>query len=421
MIVKRNIKSKRINKKTSNKTSTKTSTRINKRIGKKNKGNRISKRNMNNKRRNKTIKYLKQIGGEPSISIIESNSDFNNLAMVGQGVPNILYYDKKMNVIVKIKKTRQTDSSIPFVTITNSFEETTTNLSTDDEINEFVSNIKSRSDTCDITFDMIKNYIESSEIINNLPTFLKFKGILVYNKIGVTRLDYVESPLIVPSFEHLTNVSDDLNNFGPTLKDEMIAIIRDFKIFNSSGYTHHDLQNNCRNIVSYYNDDTLQIKKLKVIDLDDPKNFINDTNLSNLLENLLGDYISLNKCLIKLKLLKRIIFDIPNLITFIKSLDLDIVVKDTSVALTTDYPTYKLNLDGWVKMSGYDANKGIYDSDKQLYIVLNNKPVDQFENIEVKNYNKGLYYYSINLLENREKITTFIESIYDSLIANLSI
>ena len=421
MIVKRNIKSKRINKKTSNKTSTKTSTRINKRIGKKNKGNRISKRNMNNKRRNKTIKYLKQIGGEPSISIIESNSDFNNLAMVGQGVPNILYYDKKMNVIVKIKKTRQTDSSIPFVTITNSFEETTTNLSTDDEINEFVSNIKSRSDTCNITFNMIKNYIESSEIINNLPTFLKFKGILVYNNIGVTRLDYIESPLIVPSFEHLTNVSDDLNNFGPTLKDEMIAIIRDFKIFNSSGYTHRDLQNNCRNIVSYYNDDTLQIKKLKVIDLDDPKNFINDTNLSNLLENLLGDYISLNKCLIKLKLLKRIIFDIPNLITFIKSLDLDIVVKDTSVALTTDYPTYKLNLAGWVKMSGYDANKGIYDSDKELYIVLNNKPVDQFENIEVKNYNKGLYYYSINLLENREKITTFIESIYDSLIANLSI
>jgi hypothetical protein len=269
---------------------------------------------------------------------------------------------------------------------------------------------------------MIKNYIESSEIINNLPTFLKFKGILVYNKIGVTRLDYVESPLIVPSFEHLTNVSDDLNNFGPTLKDEMIAIIRDFKIFNSSGYTHRDLQNNCRNIVSYYNDDTSQqIKKLKVIDLDDPTNFINDTSLLNLLENLLGDYISLNKCLIKLKLLKRIIFDMTNLITFIKSLDLDIVVKDTSVALTTDYPTYKLNLDGWVKMSGYDANKGIYDSDKQLYIVLNNKPVDQFENIEVKNYNKGLYYYSINLLENRDKIKTFIESIYDSLIANMSI
>lgn len=420
MIDKRNIKSKRINKKTSNKTSTRINKKISKKISKKNKGKRIIKSKGN--RRNKTTKYLKQIGGEPSISIIESNSDFNNLAMVGQGVPNILYYDKKMNVIVKIKKTRQTDSSIPFVTITNSFEETTTNLSTDDEINEFVSNIKSRSDTCDITFDMIKNYIESSEIINNLPTFLKFKSILVYNNIGVTRLDYVESPLIVPSFEHLTNVSDDLNNFGPTLKDEMIAIIRDFKIFNSSGYTHRDLQNNCRNIVSYYNDDTSQqIKKLKVIDLDDPKNFINDTNLSNLLENLLGDYISLNKCLIKLKLLKRIIFDIPNLITFIKSLDLDIVVKDTSVALTTDYPTYKLNLAGWVKMSIYDANKGIYDSDKELYIVLNNKPVDQFENIEVKNYNKGLYYYSINLLENREKITTFIESIYDSLIANLSI
>ena len=408
------VKSKRNNKKIGK--------RIGKRISKRN-NKKISKRNMNNKRRNKTIKYLKQIGGEPSISIIESNSDFNNLAMVGQGVPNILYYDKKMNVIVKIKKTRQTDSSIPFVTITNSFEETTTNLSTDDEINEFVSNIKSRSDTCDITFDMIKNYIESSEIINNLPTFLKFKGILVYNNIGVTRLDYVESPLIVPSFEHLTNVSDDLNNFGPTLKDEMIAIIRDFKIFNSSGYTHRDLQNNCRNIVSYYNDDALQIKKLKVIDLDDPKNFINDTNLSNLLENLLGDYISLNKCLIKLKLLKRIIFDMTNLITFIKSLDLDIVVKDTSVALTTDYPTYKLNLDGWGKndMRRDDANKGIYDSDKQLYIVLNNKPVDQFENIEVKNYNKGLYYYSINLLENRDKIKTFIESIYDSLIANMSI
>ena len=52
--------------------------------------------------------------------------------------------------------------------------------------------------------------------------------------------------------------------------------------------------------------------------------------------------------------------------------------------LTTYYPTYKLNLDGWVKMSGYDANKGIYDSDKQLFIVLNNNSIDLFENIEVK-------------------------------------
>ena len=116
MIVKRNIKSKRINKRKNKKTH---HNRI---------STRISKRNKRNKR-NKTIKYVKQIGGEPSINIIESNSDFNNLAMVGQGVPNILYYDKKMNVIVKIKKTRQTDSSIPFVTITNSFEETTINLS----------------------------------------------------------------------------------------------------------------------------------------------------------------------------------------------------------------------------------------------------------------------------------------------------
>jgi hypothetical protein len=163
MIVKRNIKSKRISKRKNKKTH---HNRISTRISKRN--NKINKRNKGNK----TIKYLKQIGGEPSISIIESNSDLNNLAMVDQGVPNILYYDKKMNVIVKIKKTRQTDSSIPFVTITNSFEETTTNLSTDDEINEFVSKINLRSNTSDITFDMIKNYIESSKIINNLPTFL---------------------------------------------------------------------------------------------------------------------------------------------------------------------------------------------------------------------------------------------------------
>lgn len=378
---------------------------------------------MNTINYNKYLKYKskynnlkKQIGGETQISIIESNSDSSILSYIGAGVPNIVYFDSNLRVIIKIRKNSYKDSRISFVNIPNSFEEKTTILTSDDSITSYLR--KFESTNVNINFEVIKNYIDSSKIINMLPTFLKFKGIIIYNNIGVNRNYNVETPLVVPSFEYLDGV-DSLYNFGPTLKDEMIAIIKDFKIFNSSGYTHGDLENNCRNIISYNDKGT---KKLKVIDLEDPINFINDgTALESLIRVLLQDYISLNKCLINLNLL-TIISNKIDICSLIRSLDFDITVLDTTTYSKDNiYPKYKLTLSEWIVTSDGYKIIGTYDTDKMVNILINNNYIERFENIKVVFKNCSYCILNINLLNNREKIKTFIESIYDSLIGEISV
>jgi hypothetical protein len=52
---------------------------------------------------------------EPSIKIFESNTISSDLVWCGAGVPNIVYHDTKLNVIIKIEKNNNSESHIPFI------------------------------------------------------------------------------------------------------------------------------------------------------------------------------------------------------------------------------------------------------------------------------------------------------------------
>ena len=307
------------------------------------------------KYKNKYISLKKQIAGS-SLQIVETNRNSFWLQYIGAGEPNFVYKDLKLDVIFKIRKNTRLDETANFINYSNSFNKETTTLTSDESITEYLTNFRSKLESnianidfnmVNIDFNMIKNYIEASKIINELPTFLKFKGIIVYNNIGIERYGgNIETPLVVPSFEYLELGRDAIKfDIGLDLKTEMLAVINDFKIYNSLGYKHGDLQNSCRNIMSY-ND--RGIRRLKVIDLENPKKFLTDEcYLDSFLEFLLLDYINLHKCLVYLGF--PVTIDKIDICNFIMSLDLDITLVDTRhYSRTHKYPEYKLNLvGGW--------------------------------------------------------------------------
>lgn len=372
----------------------------------------------------KYLKYKKkyanvknQMGGTKSIRIIETNSDISNLIYKGAGVPNIVYLDNELNLVIKIAKSSYRDVSIDFIRNDNSYESNNITLSTDKSIKEYICKIKKKFLNININLESIKNYIDSNVIIDTLPSFLKFKGIIIYNNIDIDRINYVESPIVVPAFEYLEDIQYLTN--VESLKDQMIQIITDFKIYNSSGYSHGDLQNNCRNIVSYNENG---IRKLKVIDLDNPINIIkNNVTLDNLLRYLLQDYISLNKCLINLGLLIEMITDI-DICSFIKLLKFDITIIDTTVYSSKNiYPKFKLTLGSWKNIENGHEIVGFFDTNKKVQIIINNENIisSDFKNIKIIFENCRYCVAQIDLLNDKETIKTFIESIYDSLLSKL--
>jgi hypothetical protein len=435
------------------------------------------------KYKNKYETLKKQIGGS-SKQIIETNSKSDILKYIGAGVPNLVYYDSKLKVIIKILKNGE-DRAF-FIDYNKNILENTTILSSDESIIQYLTIKKSTLEDArtDFNFNMIKNYIEASKIINKLPTFLKFKGIIVYNNIGIKRFNgHIETPLIVPSFEYLYDIREKID-VSLHFKNEMKEIISDFKKYNSLGYYHGDLQKSCRNIVSYSDK---EIRKLKVIDLDNPIKFITDKcDLNTLINVLLRDYISLKKCLVNLGFLSTadnidINYDLR---AFILSLELDITIQDLTMYSKTDkYPEYKLTLIGhWAlqssdgsleppsglidiyptqttshpeyikypnlylkkKFSSYSSDHlieyvkplprldsinmyykitGVYDTNKSIDILFNCSfnLEENFQNIiKVENKNCETCISYINLLINRDKIEDFIRLIYEKLIIKIS-
>ena len=380
------------------------------------------------KYKTKYISLKNQIAGN-SYQIIETNSNSSVLKYIGSGVPNFVYLDEKLNVIIKIRKNSYRDLRADFIDYSNSFEEKTTILTTDESILDYLSKFKEKfkSESSVISFDMIKKYIDASKIINELPTFLKFKGFIVYYNIGISNISgNVETPLVLPSFEYLNNVTENfLSDKELNFKAEILSVIYDFKKYNSLGYVHRDLQNLCRNIVSYNNSGT---RKLKVIDLDNPVYFItNKCDLNNLVRELLQDYVSLYKCLIHMKFFTEMsendICNETDICTFIRSLDLDITVIDTTIfSKTNDYPEYKLTLLGdWTLMdNGSYKITGKYGNGNKIVDIFINNNALNFRNIEIKYKDCNYCVLNINLVKNKEKIKNYIESIYDKLIRKAS-
>ena len=230
------------------------------------------------------------------IRIQESLNSTDNLQYLNLGFYNFVFLDKELNLIIKVPKTIAVSQTRLY-----NLEEKQTNkkdfiLEIPENIAEYLDSLKIiESQKTLLTKRMLK-HMELSFVVNTLPSFLHFKGFIVYKNIGVHAPNKIDiSPLIVEAFEFLPKLGNvDLSKN----LDNILNIIYDFRKYNNNGYYHNDLQDNCRNISSYLEGD---IRKLKVIDLDDSKKIsdlinINDIKLDKL-QLLFKDYISLVKCL----------------------------------------------------------------------------------------------------------------------------
>lgn len=230
------------------------------------------------------------------IRIHESLNSTDNLEYLNLGFYNFVFLDKELNLIIKVPKTIAVSQTRLY-----NLEEKQTNkkdfiFETPENIAEYLDSLKIIESQKTLLSKKMLKHMELSSIVNTLPSFLHFKGFIVYKNIGVHAPNKIDiSPLIVEAFEFLPKLGniDLFKNL-----DNILNIIYDFRKYNNNGYYHNDLQDNCRNISSYLEGD---IRKLKVIDLDDSKKIsdlinINDIRLDKL-QLLFKDYISLVKCL----------------------------------------------------------------------------------------------------------------------------
>ena len=353
-----------------------------------------------------------------NIKIIESISDPDNLIRKNAGVINFVYLDVDLGYIVKIPKLGGGAPANLITTDKISTDIIIKELSSIEEINSYILSLKYDSSILEKLKNNIVNYLESVKVTNRLSTFLKFEGIIIYKNIKYGE----ELPLIVNAFEYLDEVQDldrqivVLNR--EELKENMINIILDFQTFNSSGYSHRDLQKNCRNIVKYRNKNG-EIK-LKVVDIDNPVQF--DNELDKLFDTIFTDYLSLIECLIRYKLLteddKEKILSHIDIITFIKSLILKLTIFDKTRYLpSNNYTKYTIILDNWEN----DRISGPFSTDKKIIISI--KPdigrLNKIINIEYNNIGNRYYETMIDLTTNKEIIKQFIITIYDILLSQL--
>ena len=230
------------------------------------------------------------------IRIHESLNSTDNLEYLNLGFYNFVFLDKELNLIIKLPKT----IAVLHTRLYN-LEEKQTNkkdfiFETPENIAEYLDSLKIIESQKTLLIKRMLKHMELSFVVNTLPSFLHFKGFIVYKNIGVHAPNKIDiKPLIVEAFEFLPKLGNvDLSKN----LDNILNIIYDFRKYNNNGYYHNDLQENCRNISSYLEGD---IRKLKVIDLDDSKKIsdlinINDIRLDKL-QLLFKDYISLVKCL----------------------------------------------------------------------------------------------------------------------------
>jgi hypothetical protein len=230
------------------------------------------------------------------IRIQESLNSTDNLEYLNLGFYNFVFLDKELNLIIKLPKTIAVSHTRLYNLEEKQTNKTDVILETQENIVKYLDSLKIIESQKTLLIKKMLKHMELSFVVNTLPSFLHFNGFIVYKNIGVHAPNKIDiTPLIVEAFEFLPKLGNvDLSKN----LDNILNIIYDFRKYNNHGYYHNDLQENCRNISSYLEED---IRKLKVIDLDDSKKIsdlinINDIKLDKL-QLLFKDYISLVKCL----------------------------------------------------------------------------------------------------------------------------
>jgi hypothetical protein len=374
----------------------------------------FKKTRKNNKLKKTKNTYDKMYrGGWSGFIIYESNFKYNNLVRVGAGVPNIVYKDKTLNYIVKFNKVGGYSSrTIPFYNKEETSEETIKEIviNTVEELISYIDNNFTEEQKGYFKNTLI-DYYNASKILPTLKTFLQFKGIVIYKKIGITGgPDLVMSP----AYEYL-DIIETIDILQQPKVESMLNIIQDFKQYNMALFFHKDLQQNCRNIVPISKDGDII---LKVIDIDKPY-ILTDKIMVDDIADILTDYVSLINCLKTMKILSETIvrkllnvdFDI-----LISSFDLSsyYVVDVTTYSSTNSYPHYPVIFtNNWVenKISGtYNGNS--------ISLEIENKPLNLSYTKIIKTLSSRMIsvYLELNVT-NKDLIVEFIKNQYDNLLS----
>ncbi len=256
--------------------------------------------------KNKTGGFQKN--REIFIGIMIDTAKVEDLNFLSSGVMGSLYVKNRMpgNVI----KFRKSESEMKSKLININDNTTSRRLKwlrydTEDKnitktIDDYISNLEYEQNFKNILKDKIIKYLDLCHVLKNLDTFLIPRLIIIYNNIkNLSDYDNLENAIGV-AFERLDDVRDGSIMDAP--KDDLKTLITDFCKLNEQFYMHGDIQNTCRNIVSYM--DVFGEARLKVIDIESiipmfVKNGDNGLEHIDLkyIKDIFIDFVSLVECL----------------------------------------------------------------------------------------------------------------------------
>ena len=230
----------------------------------------------------------------------------------------------------------------------------------------------------------------------------------------------------------------------PNFISELKILITDLKNLNIDGYYHGDLLNNCRNIISYKNDD-MEERKLQIQDVDSIKKFnyinINIVDFSIFCNNfkeiiccLKHNEIITNEIYIELLQLLNI-----KIIDLYKSFKFDIyTIIDTTVydrdSIYPEYTDVIFESNTWSDntINGKYKNNGTnYERNLKIQLIINkdaygddnfkieiNTVEDEFGKYEING--EGEYdVINLNLSEYIENINNLIKLLFDTLLRKI--
>jgi hypothetical protein len=382
--------------------------------------------------KNKTGGFQKD--REIYIGIIIDTAKVEDLHFLSSGVMGSLYVKKGMpgNVIKFRKHERESKSKL-----ININDNTTPsriewlNYDTEDKnitktIDDYINDLEYDQNYKYILKNTIIKYLDLNHVLKNLDAFLAPRIITIFNNIQNLSDSVNSGHAIGVSFQKLNNVLDESIMDVP--KDNLKTLIADFCKLNEQFYTHGDIQNTCRNIVSYM-DVKDKIRKLKVIDTESIKPiFVNDVhnaleyiNLKHI-KNIFVDFASLVECLYINNLINdEVKYDmlLNDYISFILSIPIEnyYIVDTTIYDSSNNYP--KINI---LFSTRWENNtiEGTFIKNGNTYIVkiiLNNINDISIEYSDEYSDKKSLYHININITnEIKQKIINFLRYKYTKLL-----
>lgn len=313
------------------------------------------------------INHFEKLKNQQDI-IIWSDSSLNDLVYIGSGVPHAVYYDIKLNGVVKFQKSeKELKANLKF--IKKSKEE-----------------IEKDKDNFAFIYNKAYILIDYKNKLNTLKTFCHIKGYVIYHNIF--NFIVAHSPLI----EYLENFND-IYTYSMSEEDWLKAlpafldVVSDFQKLNTTFmFAHGDLQYNCRNIMYKKKNN-----EFKVIDIEEPSPIIlsRPVTPNELVLTALKDVICLSDCYKTYWKPKNFTFSIikDNLVNeFLNMKECLLCIEDINIPPYVIYHPYNEDCkdrDIYIDTSKQEVKYKIINIINEYYIELINKIEQHIKNSKI--------------------------------------